>query len=199
MAARQLAPLVLLLAGCHSGQITPAGGPAPDAPAGGNGPVTTSPGPTSAPAPTPPVAPGSPSPASAGIPPGDSLPIREIGHWQYAQVDDQPRRLVIQDPVNWTRFWNQLGADGAQPVIDFKRELLVAVTQGRQPHGGVEVQVERAVRSGDALTIGVLERSPGPDCMTTEVITHPTQVVALPAAGVKRWTFVERKEIRSCG
>src|SRR4051794_16878486 len=129
MSARSPALLLLALAGCSTGRVTPAGGPAPDAPAGGNGPVTTSPRPPSAPPPTPPAPPGAPSPASAGILKGDSLPIREIGHWQYAQVDDQPRRLIIQDAVTWTRFWNQLGADGAQPVIDFKRELLVAVTQ----------------------------------------------------------------------
>jgi PrcB C-terminal len=197
MIGRCLPLLLLALAGCSSGRVTPAGGPAPAAPAGGSGPVSTAPGPTSAPAPTPPAAPGAPSPASAGAPAGESPPIRPIGQWRYARIDDV-RRLVIQDPVTWTRFWNQLGADGAQPVIDFRRELLVAVTQGVQPNGGVEVAVERVVLSDGALTIGVVERSPGPDCMTTEVITHPAQVVALPAAGVKRWSFVERKEIRSC-
>jgi hypothetical protein len=133
----------------------------------------------------------------AGTKGGDSLGIRVVGQWQYARVED-PRRLVIQDAVTWTRFWNELGADGAQPVIDFRRELLVAVTLGRQPHGGIEVAVERVVRSAGALTIGVVERSPGPDCMTTEVITHPAQVVAVPAEGVKSWSFVERKEIRTC-
>jgi hypothetical protein len=195
MTRRSPALLLLALAGCHSGRMTPAGGPAPAAPAGGSGPISTAPGPTSAPAPTPPI-PGGPSP-SVGAKGGDSLPIRSIGQWQYARIEDT-RRLIIQDAVTWTRFWNELGADGAQPVIDFRRELLVAVTQGRQPHGGIEVAVERVVRSGGALTIGVVERSPGPDCMTTEVITHPTQVVAVPAEPVKSWSFVERKEIRSC-
>ncbi len=197
MRTRSWTLILMALAGCSSGRVTPGGGPSPAAAPGGSGPVTTAPGPTSAPAPTPPAAPGSPSPASARAPAGDSLPIRLIGQWQYARIDDA-RRLVIQDPVAWTRFWNELGADGAQPVIDFRRELLVAVTQGRQPHGGVEVAVERVVLSGGALTIGVVERSPGPDCMTTEVVTHPAQVVALLAAGVKGWSFVERKEIRSC-
>jgi hypothetical protein len=106
--------------------------------------------------------------------------------------------VVIQDAVTWTRFWNELGADGAQPVIDFHRELLIGVSQGRQSHGGIEVAVERVVRSAGTLVIAVVERSPGPDCMTTEVITHPVQVVAVPAEGVKSWSFVERKEIRSC-
>jgi hypothetical protein len=196
MTTRSLALLLLALAGCSSGRVTPAGGPAPAAPAGGSGPVSTAPGPTSAPAPTPPT-PGGPSPSVAAAKGGDSLGIRVVGQWQYARVED-PRRLVIQDAVTWTRFWNELGADGAQPVIDFRRELLVAVTLGRQPHGGIEVAVERVVRSAGALTIGVVERSPGPDCMTTEVITHPAQVVAVPAGGVKSWSFVERKEIRSC-
>jgi hypothetical protein len=193
---KALAPALLLaLTACHTGRVTPAGGPAPAAPAGGSGPVSTAPGPTSAPAPTPPT-PG-PSPSAAGAKATDSLPIRQVGQWQYARIEDVQRE-VIRDPVAWTRFWNQLGADGAQPVIDFRRELLIAVSQGRQPHGGIEVAVERVVRSGGALTIGVVERSPGPDCMTTEVITHPAQVVAVPADGVKSWTFVERKEIRSC-
>jgi hypothetical protein len=187
---------LLALAACHSGRVTPTGGPAPAAPAGGSGPVSTAPGPTSSPAPTPPT-PGGPSPSLAGGKGADSLPIRQIGQWQYARIEDA-RREVIRDAVTWTQFWNQLGADGAQPVIDFRRELLIGVTQGRQPHGGIEVAVERVIRSAGALTIGVVERSPGPDCMTTEVITHPAQVVAVPADGVKSWTFVERKEIRSC-
>src|SRR5712691_12113170 len=188
MTRRALTLLLLALAGCSSGRVTPGGG---------SGPVSTAPGPTSAPAPTPPTAPGAPSPSVAGAKGGDSIPIRRIGQWQYARIDD-PRRLVIQDPVTWTRFWNELGADGAQPVIDFRRELLIAVTDGRQPHGGIEVAVERVVRAGGALTIGVVERSPGPDCMTTEVVTHPAEVAAVPAEGVKSWSFVERKEIRSC-
>src|SRR6266536_3428796 len=137
--------LLLALAGCHSGRVTPAGGPAPAAPAGGSGPVSTAPGPTSKPAPTPPT-PGGPSPSVGAAKGADSLPIRRIGQWQYARIEDA-RRLVIQDPVTWTRFWNELGADGAQPVIDFRRELLIGVTQGRQPHGGIEVAVERVIRS----------------------------------------------------
>jgi hypothetical protein len=195
MNSRPLA-LLLALAACHSGRVTPNGGPAPAAPAGGSGPVSTAPGPTSAPAPTPPT-PGGPSPSLDGAKAVDSLTIRQIGQWQYAQIEDA-RREVIRDAVTWTQFWNQLGADGAQPVIDFRRELVIGVTLGRQPHGGIEVEVERVVRSAGALTIGVVERSPGPDCMTTEVITHPAQAVAVPAEGVKSWTFVERKEIRSC-
>jgi hypothetical protein len=196
MTRRSPTLLLLALAACHSGRVTPAGGPAPAAPAGGSGPVSTAPGPTSAPAPTPPT-PGGPSPSGAGAKGGDNLPIRRIGQWQYARIEDA-RRVVIQDAVTWTRFWNELGADGTQPVIDFRRELLIGVTQGQQPHGGIEVAVERVVRSAGALVIAVVDRSPGPDCMTTEVITHPAEVIAVPAEGVKSWSFVERKEIRGC-
>src|SRR5213079_326006 len=88
--------LLLALAACHSGRVTPSGGPAPAAPAGGSGPVSTAPGPTSAPAPTPPT-PGGPSPA-AGAKGIDSLTIRQIGQWQYAGIEDV-RREVIRDHV----------------------------------------------------------------------------------------------------
>src|SRR5439155_8264905 len=111
MTRRSLA-LLLALAGCNSGRVTPAGGPAPAAPAGGSGPVSTAPGPTSAPAPTPPT-PGCPSPSVAGAKGGDSLGIRVIGHSQYARIED-PRRLVIQNPVTWTRVVSQAWAVGAE-------------------------------------------------------------------------------------
>jgi hypothetical protein len=46
--------------------------------------------------------------------------------------------------------------------------------------------------------VEVVERTPGPNCMTTASLTQPVDVVVVPAADARSWSFMERKEIRGC-
>lgn len=160
-------------------------------------------------APTPEQAPGAVAPsdtASAAAAPSEqgyapygnnrTLDIRRIGQWTRTGIGES-RRLVIRDANAWGQFWSELGV-GERPSVDFNRDVVVAVAAGQRPTGGYEIAVDRVTQSDGQLTVEVVERTPGPNCMTTASLTQPVDVVVVPAADAKSLSFLERKEIRGC-
>ena len=125
-----------------------------------------------------------------------TLDIRRIGQWTRTGIGES-RRLVIRDANGWAQFWSELGV-GEQPVVDFNRDVVIAVAAGQRPTGGYEIAVDRVTQSDGQLTVEVVERTPGPNCMTTASLTQPVDVVVVPAADAKSPSFLERKEIRGC-
>jgi hypothetical protein len=125
-----------------------------------------------------------------------TLDIRRIGQWTRTGIGES-RRLVIRDANAWDQFWSEL-AVGDRPAVDFTRDVVVAVAAGQRPTGGYEIAIDRVTESAGELTVEVLERSPGPNCMTTASLTQPVDIVMIPAAQARSWSFLERKEIRGC-
>jgi len=125
-----------------------------------------------------------------------TLDIRRIGQWTRTGIGES-RRLVIRDANAWAQFWSELGV-GERPSVDFNHDVVVAVAAGQRPTGGYEIAIDRVTQSDGRLTIDVVERAPGPNCMTTASLTQPVDVVVVPAADAKSLSFLERKEIRGC-
>jgi hypothetical protein len=125
-----------------------------------------------------------------------TLDLRRIGQWTRTGIGES-RRLVLRDVNGWDQFWSELGV-GERPFVDFNRDVVVAVAAGQRPTGGYEIVVDRVTQSNGQLTVEVVERTPGPNCMTTASLTQPVDVVVVPAAEAKSLSFLERKEIRAC-
>jgi hypothetical protein len=122
--------------------------------------------------------------------------IRRIGQWTHTGINER-RRLVIRDANGWAAFWSELGS-GDRPAVDFTRDLVIAVAAGQQSSGGYEIAVDQVSDRNGELVIEVVETSPGPNCMTTSVLTQPVDVVVVPRVNARSWSFVERKEVRGC-
>jgi PrcB C-terminal len=125
-----------------------------------------------------------------------TLDIRRLGQWTRTGIGES-RRLVIRNANAWDQFWSELGV-GERPSVDFNRDVVVAVAAGQRPTGGYEIAVDRVTQSDGQLTVEVVERTPGPNCMTSASLTQPVDVVVVPAADAKSLSFMERKEIRGC-
>ena len=196
----------LVLSGCAAGStLRVAEGPDSTA----SEPVSLAPAPSDQ-GPTPP--PSSESPAQpaptpeTGAPPAQgyqpygaaarTLDLRRIGQWTRTGIGEA-RRLVIRDANSWDQFWSELGV-GERPSVDFTRDAVVAVAAGQRPTGGYEIAVDRVSQSNGELTVEVVETTPSPNCMTTASLTQPVDVVVVPLADAKSWSFVERKDIRGC-
>jgi hypothetical protein len=199
---------VAALAGCAGTTLRPA-----DSDDTGTGGVAIAP--TPEPAPTPEAAP-------APLPPSDSQPpaalandtaanvsqgyapygetmdleVRRIGQWSHTSISEA-RRLIIRDANAWAQLWSELAA-GERPDVDFTQNIVVAVAAGQRASGGHEIAISRVTNNGGQLTIEVLETTPGPNCVTAGGATQPVDVVVVPAAAPRSWSFLERKEIRSC-
>jgi hypothetical protein len=151
------------------------------------------------PAPQADTPPQTPAPAQ-GYAPYEAAPrqldIRRVGQWTRTGIAEA-RRLVIRDANAWDQFWSELGV-GSRPDVDFTRDVVVAVAAGQRPTGGYEIAIDGVTHADGQLRVSVVERSPGPNCMTTASLTQPVDVVVVPAAEARSWSFVERKEIRGC-
>ncbi len=166
-------------------------------------PVALAPAPAQEPAPgaasRPDTASAAAAPSEQGYAPygnNRTLDLRRIGQWTRTGIGES-RRLVIRDANGWAQFWSELGV-GDRPSVDFNRDVVVAVAAGQRPTGGYEIVVDRVTQSDGQLTVEVVERTPGPNCMTTASLTQPVDVVVVPAADAKSLSFLERKEIRDC-
>jgi hypothetical protein len=138
------------------------------------------------------------TPAQGYAPYGNegTLEIRRIGQWTRTGIGEA-RRLVIKDANAWAQFWSELGM-GDRPAVDFNRDVVIVAAAGQRPTGGHEIAVTRVTQTQGGLTVEVVERAPGPNCMTTTSLTQPVDIVIVPVSGVRSWNFVERKEIRGC-
>jgi len=201
MIPRRFALLIPIaaLAGCGAGRtIRVAEG---DAPA--SEPVALAPTPALEPAPVgaqpSDTASAAAAPSEQGYAPygnNRTLDLRRIGQWTRTGIGES-RRLVIRDANAWAQFWSELGV-GDRPSVDFNHDVVVAVAAGQRPTGGYEIAIDRVTQSDGQLTVEVVERVPGPNCMTTGSLTQPVDVVVVPAAEAKSLSFLERKEIRGC-
>ena len=125
-----------------------------------------------------------------------TIDIRRLGQWTRTGIGES-RRLVIRNANAWTQFWSELGV-GEQPNVDFTRDVVVAVAAGQRSTGGFEIAVDRITQTDGELSVEVVERTPGPNCITTTSLTQPVDVVVVPVADARSWSFMERKEIRAC-
>jgi hypothetical protein len=201
MIPRRFALLILIaaLAACGAGRTMRVA----DSDDTASAPVALAPAPASEPAPV--AAPPSDTGAAAAAPSEQgyapygnnrTLDLRRIGQWTRTGIGEA-RRLVIRDANAWDQFWSELGV-GNRPSVDFNHDVVVAVAAGQRPTGGYEILVDRVTQSDGQLTVEVLERTPGPNCITTASLTQPVDVVVVPAADAKSLSFLERKEIRGC-
>lgn len=114
---------------------------------------------------------------------------------------NHPLRLVIRDPEQWKSIWSEVMRDRSTvtplPAVDFTRYMVILAAMGIQSTGGHEISIEEVRRDGKHLVVTVRQVSPGPECMTTQVLTSPVDIVQVPKSD-EAVTFVEQKEIQNC-
>jgi hypothetical protein len=113
----------------------------------------------------------------------------------------EARRTVISDPTAWAALWAEVvGTIAPQPdlpSVDFSGSVVIAVAMGAQNSGGHEISIDDVQRRGETLVVVVREVTPGPMCITTQVLTAPVDIVLIPK-GDEPIEFEEEAETVSC-
>lgn len=84
------------------------------------------------------------------------------------------------------------GDTAAEPPEAGRDALMVAVSRGPQPTPGYALSLEGATRQGDTAIISVHWKTPGPDAVLAQVITHPCLVVGLPGGVFRKVDVVDQ-------
>ncbi len=108
----------------------------------------------------------------------------------------EPRQTVIKDQTEWEKFWTLhqpgQGTNRKPPVVDFTKEIIIALTLGQQRTGGYAIAVTGVEAAGDRLRISVKRSAPKPGMMVTQALTAPFCIVAAPRSELKP-EFLETK------
>lgn len=117
----------------------------------------------------------------------------------------EPAALVLASPEGWAAAWRTLHggvAAGPPPAVDFARDVVVLVAAGERNTGGYAVRVDgTSDLSGGRRVVHATRTSPGPGCMTAQVVTSPVAAarVPRPAGGPGAVTVSVRDAVAPCG
>lgn len=114
---------------------------------------------------------------SGGVPPGSADPGDEPGRQVERNIPFQtvaqasvpggvggPVREVIESEGDWLTVWQELGAAGGPPRVDFSRDMVILVAMETQSCVS-KITVQSIKQGADSLLVDVLEQPPGPTCV----------------------------------
>lgn len=121
---------------------------------------------------------------------------------QLSEYFEHPKaNLVITNEADWQNLWNELFKKQEPapmpPEIDFSKNNVIAVFAGQKSNGGYQIEITSIASVGNTLTVTVKQTSPGPNCIVTENITFPGQIVTIPKTNTKV-KFVEKSVTTNC-
>ena len=77
----------------------------------------------------------------------------------------------------WGEAYKNLMPSPKPPKIDFEEYQVVLVAMGMKNSGGYSIKIASVNNSKGNYMINVTETSPGKNCMTTEALTFPFQLI----------------------
>jgi hypothetical protein len=105
----------------------------------------------------------------------------------------EPLEAIVRNQNDWSELWGKHTSAEASPpllpVIDFDKELVVAVFLGHKPTGGHEVEIVSAEKANEGLLVFFVERQPKPGSVVTQAFTQPFHIVRISAQGSGTVTF----------
>ena len=103
-----------------------------------------------------------------------------LQRFSYSGINEA-KRMVISDPATWATVWAQLTQHVSPapelPAVDFGANRLILVAMGTRPSGGYEIRVDSLVEFENGSLVFVTSESPGSDCVTTQALTAPVDIV----------------------
>jgi hypothetical protein len=101
---------------------------------------------------------------------------------------EKPRREILKSDKEWREFWSRhipANSTNKPPVVDFKRERVVAVMMGRQKIGGHDLEIVQVDELKNRTRILVVEYEPALGARPRKGGTVPYQMIAIPKSAAK--------------
>ena len=83
------------------------------------------------------------------------------------------------------------------PKVDFSKEYVIGVFAGQKSTGGNSATITTVTEAENMRTVAVMLTKPGEDCMVTQSLTNPYQIVAVPFSDATL-THSDTEVITSC-
>ncbi|GFR81407.1 PrcB C-terminal [Elysia marginata] len=124
------------------------------------------------------------------------VPINIINTYDFFYQNSNKALLAIRDPETLDALFNSAQLT---EMIDFNTQLALYAQMGTQPSGGYHMTITAVEDKCHYLEVRVENRQPGADCVTTQALTFPHQLVTIPKSnGSKPILFKEAFSEKSC-
>lgn len=111
------------------------------------------------------------------------------------------REEIIKTLGEWQALWGDVTyailPSSPVPEIDFKKEMVLGVFMGNRNTGGYNTEIKKIIESEGIYQVYVQETSPGKNCITTQSLTQPFQIVKIPKTDLKI-EFIKSQTVRDC-
>lgn len=109
----------------------------------------------------------------------EEVTFSEIASGNNSSVKEKVNYLITTDE-GLTKLWQMLDTSIAKPNVDLDKNNIIVVFSGEKQGGGYSVKVTR-IHDSNVRDVTIESSSPGTNCIVTEAITYPYQVIVVPA------------------
>jgi hypothetical protein len=110
-------------------------------------------------------------------------------------------QIIVENKADFQKMWDRLYVNFSEkpplPEVNFETQTVIGVFFGEYPNGGGSIGVKTIIYNDDETIVNVEEVTPGPNCVTTDMITQPYQIVRIPKADIPI-KFVNLYTVRIC-
>jgi len=136
---------------------------------------------------------GSNGTSSTGTPPASSASLAFDRVDGCASSRSSEQQVVARSQADFDAMWRASCGPNPEPSVDFAGRTVLAYFWGEKRTGGFSTEVVNVTDSGAQVEVRVARDSPGPGCATAQIVTHPADVVSIPATSKPvTFTFVDR-------
>lgn len=134
--------------------------------------------------------------AVTNTPTGISFRLLKEGTNAITMNDRANYQIESQSQLN--ELWTYLQATpGSVPSINFDKEEVLVVFDGTHTTGGYSIAVDQITEKDGVRMVHVVRTSPGTNCVTTEGVTSPYQVVVVSKTDIAL-SHEDQSVVRNC-
>ncbi|GEM_PF-1206384 len=117
--------------------------------------------------------------------------------YEHEYSENGPKAYLINDAAQYQAVLGELKIrqqDKSDYESYWKTNSLLLVYGGTRPSSGFSLSTELVTQKGDSLLIEAILTKPGNNCMVSDMITYPFQLIAIPRTSQKAVPALQLKE-----
>lgn len=123
------------------------------------------------------------SSGASSVGPGQEMGKVVLAEGDTAQMTDR-KNYRINNQDEYVSIWSlAYGPEATEPpFVDFATQEVLAVFDGQRPTGGYAIEVTNVSDGSGKRNVSITHLLPGENCVVTDALTSPFQIVAVPAS-----------------
>lgn len=128
------------------------------------------------------------------------IPFEVIHGGTYSAISEA-KQVVITNNDDYQKLMSEVYANLDQmpriPEVDFTKNDVAAVFMGARSNGGYMINFDKIVKRTNDVTCYIYETYPGKNCVTTDAVTQPYEIVKIPKMN-KKIKFIIKQRTKDC-